>query len=172
MNKTDALSLLKELKAPAHLLNHALLVSEVASQIVESITAYGVDLDRCFVEAGAVLHDTGKIKHTQELYQQGNLHEAEGEKMLLALGVDAKLARVCVSHASWSIEENSLEELLIALSDKLWKGKRVESLEEKIITTISSSTDTSYWDVFTPLDSCFESIAAGGDERLSRSVSY
>ena len=64
----------------------------------------------------------------------------------------------------------SIEELLIALSDKLWKGKRVEALELCVIDEFASILRVDRWDVFSDLDAVFEDIAAGGYERLQRSA--
>ena len=33
------------------------------------------------------------------------------------------LARFCVTHARWESDGIGLEDLLVALADKLWKGK-------------------------------------------------
>ena len=63
----------------------------------------------------------------------------------------------------------SFEELLVALSDKLWKGKRVSNLELRVIDQIAALLEKNRWDVFEFLDSSFETIASYGDERLSRS---
>ncbi|MBW4601884.1 MAG: hypothetical protein KME29_20485 [Calothrix sp. FI2-JRJ7] len=65
--------------------------------------------------------------------------------------------------------ECSLEELLVALSDKLWKGKREAKLEEEVINRLSKLTGQDYWHLFIDLDNHFEMIASGGEERLVRS---
>lgn len=67
--------------------------------------------------------------------------------------------------------ECSLEELLIALSDKLWKGKRVEALELEVIDRIAAQLQKNRWDIFQELDTHFERIVVDGDVRLERSVS-
>lgn len=171
MNKAEAFEILKSFNAPEHLITHVSLVGEAATMIVDCLDSLGVEFDSQFVESGVVLHDLGKVIHTQEMYEKGSKHENEGEQLLLGKGVDPKLARVCVSHGQWLNLECSLEELLIALSDKLWKGKRVQDLEEKVIKLVADTIHADYWDLFTTLDSCFEDIALKGDERLSRSVS-
>lgn len=171
LNKIGAFELLEELKAPAHLITHVTLVGEASSEIIKCLNSYNLQFDANFLEVGVVLHDVGKIKHPKEMHEKGSLHEAEGEKILLNLGIEKNLARVCVSHGQWDNENNSLEELLISLSDKLWKGKRVQRLEEKIIKIISNSLGIEYWELFMQLDNCFELIASTGDERLSRSLS-
>ncbi len=65
--------------------------------------------------------------------------------------------------------ECTLEELIIALSDNLWKGKRIESLELQVIDHIAKIMSKDRWDIFSDLDSQFEAIANEGDDRLSRS---
>jgi hypothetical protein len=59
---------------------------------------------------------------------------------------------------------------LIALSDKLWKGKRVESLELKVVDFAAQHLGKDRWDLFPELDYEFEEIASGGHDRLQRSV--
>jgi hypothetical protein len=63
----------------------------------------------------------------------------------------------------------SLDELLIALADKLWKGVRNEKLEQAVIDRIASALQKDRWDFFVELDTIFEEIAAGGADRLVRS---
>jgi hypothetical protein len=63
----------------------------------------------------------------------------------------------------------TLEELLVALADKLWKGVRKPKLEERVIDLVATSVGKSRWDIFVDLDTCFEAIAADGVDRLERS---
>lgn len=89
--------------------------------------------------------------------------------MLLEAGVSPKLARSCVSHARWADEGVTLEERLVALADKLWKGKRETALEELVVEEVARRSGGDRWSVFTSLDEAFETIAAGADDRLARS---
>jgi hypothetical protein len=57
----------------------------------------------------------------------------------------------------------------VALADKLWKGKREPALEKKVLELAATKLGRDFWDIFVELDTCFESIAAGGTERLARS---
>ena len=66
--------------------------------------------------------------------------------------------------------ECSFEELLTALSDKLWIGKRVESLELKVVDLAPQRLGKDRWGLFPELDYKFEEIASKGHERLQRSV--
>lgn len=165
----DAHKLLETLGASKRLVTHVILVGEAAEEILSCLSGYGVALDETLVRLGVALHDAGKIIHKTELDGPGNSHEPEGERMLLDAGVDLRIARCCLSHARFEEMECSLEELLVALSDKLWKGKRVESLEMEVTDRVAAYLGKKRWDIFVDLDSCFESVAAGGTERLERS---
>ena len=165
-SREDAYELLNELEAPDHLKLHVRLVGEAADLLIQKCNELKVSIDANFIRIGVAIHDIGKIIHLNEMTGTGSEHEPEGEKILLNKGVDPKIARCCLSHAQWAEMECSLEELLIALSDKLWKGKRVEELELKVIDRISDSLGKDRWAVFEELDSQFEHIASGGHERL------
>lgn len=170
-SRQDAFKLLEQLGAPAHLITHVTLVGEAPDLILEKCDILNLTIDSEFVRMGVVLHDTGKIIHSHEMSGPGSDHEPEGETMLLEKGISPKLARCCMSHAHWQEMECSLEEFLIALSDKLWKGKRIESLELIVIDLIAINLGVERWDIYEMLDTTFENIASNGDERLSRSVS-
>lgn len=74
-----------------------------------------------------------------------------------------------VSHADWAGDGVTLEERLVALADKLWKGKREEALELRVIDDVAARSDATRWEVFAELDMLFEGIAAGAADRLERS---
>lgn len=171
-SKQDAEWLLHQLNAPKHLIQHVQLVGEVAEQLLKKCEDWCIQIDTDFVQMGVILHDIGKIQHPFEMSASGSKHEATGEHMLLELGVQPQLARCCVSHAQFDSMQCSLEELLIALSDTLWKGKRVEHLERRILLELAQLKGCEPWDLFLELDTHFESIAAEGYARLQRSVEY
>ena len=170
-SREDAYSLLRSLSAPEHLLTHVELVGEAADLLIEKCSELNLNIDFEFIRIGVAIHDAGKIVHTQEMTGPGSEHEPEGQRMLLSEGVAENIARCCMSHARWAEMECSIEELLIALSDKLWKGKREEQLELIVVDRIASLMKKDRWDIFQDLDSHFELIAAGGEDRLNRSVS-
>jgi len=170
-SKEDAFELLNLLNAPDHLKLHVSLVGEAADLLIEKCKQLAISIDENMIKIGVVIHDIGKIVHTNEMSESGSKHEPEGQRILIEKGVDPKIARCCISHAQWHSMECSLEELLIALSDKLWKGKRVEELELRVIDMVSDMLGNSRWELFAELDNHFEYIASGGTERLRRSVS-
>lgn len=168
-----ALDLIRSLGAPARLQRHVELVGEAGDALLALLREHGVRLDETFVRIGIVLHDAGKILHPAELHGPGSEHEPDGEAMLLAAGVAPELARVCRSHARWAAMDCRLEELAVALSDKLWKGVRRGELEERFIDAAAAAAAAAAadrWDLFVALDSGFERIAADGPERLARSA--
>ncbi len=169
-NKNDAYELLKKLGAPRRLITHVKLVDEAAQKLIEEFESLKVPFEKSIVEVGVAIHDAGKIVHQNELNEKGNEHEPTGEKLMLENGVSPVHARCCLSHARYEEMEVSLEELLVALSDKLWKGKRVENLELEVIDRTAVKLGKERWDLFSTLDSCFEEIAAEGDNRLERST--
>lgn len=170
-DRSDAYRLLKELGAPNRLVHHAQLVGEAADLLLRTLQALDVKCDVRLIELGAILHDAGKIHHPQEFSESGSLHEQAGQALLLAHEVQPEIARCCASHRAWNMPGVSLEERIVALADKLWKGKRDSALELNVIDEVAVSSGASRWDVFERLDSTFEQIAAEGAERIQRSMS-
>jgi hypothetical protein len=165
----ESYKFLRELGAPSQLILHVQLVGEAADLLIFQLKSKQIRFDEKMIRLGVAFHDVGKILHPSELKVAGNDHEASGERLLIEQGVDAALARCCRSHAQWREMECSLEELCIALSDNLWKGKRLAALEEAVIQRLAIEAGRDYWEIFIEWDSCFEQIAASGDLRLRRS---
>lgn len=165
----EALALLVELGAVPHLVQHHRLVAEAAVELCEGLAEAGLDgFDRVEVVVGAALHDAGKILHPNEMHGGGNAHEPAGHRLLLEHGVPEILARHARTHAAWQGLDD-LEPVLVALADKLWKGRRVAELEERVLQLIASGSGRDFWDVWSALAPAFEGVTARGDERLARS---
>lgn len=165
----EALKMLTRLGAPSRLIRHLELVGEAGEEMTSKLDDLKVQYNKTLVLVGIAVHDAGKILHPEELEAGGSLHEAEGEKLLLQQGVAKEIARCCRSHSQYKNMDVSFEEMLIALADKLWKGKREADLELMIIDEIARRLKSDRWDLFEPLDTCFEEIASNGNQRLSRS---
>jgi len=60
--------------------------------------------------------------------------------------------------------------VLVALADKLWKGKRDDGLERRVADAIARQVKREAWEVFDVLDAICEAIASDGPERLACSV--
>ncbi|MCB9684961.1 MAG: HD domain-containing protein [Alphaproteobacteria bacterium] len=166
----DALALLTELGAVPHLVKHHRLVAEAAAELCDGLAAAGLDrFDRAEVLVGAALHDAGKTLHPDGMHGGGSEHERAGYRLLLAHGVSERVARHAWMHAAWDDGEE-LEPILVALADKLWKGKRVADLEERAVRLLAEASGRDFWDVWSVVDAVFDGVAVSGDERLARSM--
>ena len=170
--QTEALGLLEEIGAQAHLLKHLQLVGETASELVAALSEFpSLDFDGRLVKVGAAMHDAGKIVFPSELYGPGTDHEAGGYELLLRHGVSEPVAKCCISHGNYREDCVTFEERLVALADTIWKGKREHGLESLIIDEVVARVSLDKWSVYMQLDDAFEAIASRGDERLERSRS-
>lgn len=169
-NRHDAFTLLSDLGAAPHLIRHLQLVGKAADALLQAYADLGIACNAASIELGAAVHDAGKIEYPAEMYAPGSRHEAAGERLLLAHGVEIEIARHCVAHADWLCASRSFEERTVALADKLWKGKREAELELLIVDEAAARLACTRWDIFNQLDSVFEEIAADGAQRLQRSI--
>jgi putative nucleotidyltransferase with HDIG domain len=163
-------TLLRELFAPPRLVAHLTLVHDVACTLTAQLDASWPDLayDREAVRLGAAVHDIGKVVHVEELSQPGHAHEAAGEERLRAHGFPDEIARFARTHNSW--DEDSpprAEDLLVALADTWWRGKRDTRLEAAVCQWIVEAVRAPEWQVFANLDDISTAIAAHADERLA-----
>jgi wobble nucleotide-excising tRNase len=95
-----------------------------ANAAINAYDSLSLEFDATLIRLGVALHDAEKISYPSELDGPGSMHEPAGEALLLASGVQPKVARCCVTHGRWAETGVSFEELSVALADKLWKGKR------------------------------------------------
>lgn len=154
--------------APQRLLRHGEMITEVVQTLCRHLLAVGIRLESELAETGAMLHDAGKLVVPEELDGPGVRHCEEGAKLLRQAGWPEKVTSFCLSHENWGASA-SLEELLVALADNLWKGKRVAELEERIIREVAGLSGRELWPLYTELDDLFEFIAGEGDKRLANS---
>lgn len=162
-------NLLKELEAPQRLIKHLIIVNSTAFYIVEQLKNEWPNLllNEKEILFGASTHDIGKTVITDELYKEGKKHESEGFRILKKFGYNDKESRFTITHGNWGNSKVSIEDLIVCLSDIIWKGKRINELEEKITTTISELTKTDYWDVSVKLESILEKISVGASDRIA-----
>ncbi|WP_291167875.1 HD domain-containing protein [Gimesia sp.] len=158
-----------ELDAENKLLFHLILVHDVAVDLCEGLRQkfHDLEFDEAAVCFGAGSHDIGKVKHPNELTGPGRQHEEDGPALLEEHGVEPRLAQFSRTHGRWTKEALPIEDLLVALSDAIWKGQRIDELEKQVIDTISRQTCVEEWEVFSELDGLLEKIASQGDERLA-----
>jgi hypothetical protein len=166
-----ALDVLRRLGASAWLVRHHELVLEAASELCAALAQLfpTLRIERDLVLAGAALHDAGKIAVPDEMHGPGHRHEALGEALLREHGIAGRVASFCITHATWNDPDCSLTDRLVALADKLWKGKRDAALEARVLDDIVAATATPTWQTFDKLDAICEQVASKGPERLARS---
>ncbi|MFG1955016.1 HD domain-containing protein [Micromonospora sp. NPDC048830] len=106
---------------------HLRAVHDVAVRLTDAVADRfpQLGMDRSAVLFGAATHDIGKVLHPEELSGPGSAHEHAGHELLLRRGVDESLARFARTHASWHLAGVGVDDLLVSLADKVWKGKRV-----------------------------------------------
>jgi hypothetical protein len=84
------------------------------------------------------------------------------------MGISEERARFAFTHGNTEISQNvRLEDLLVALADNCWKGKRPEQLENKAVDLLSSVSGRPVWDCYSELDDILGSLAADADGRLA-----
>ncbi len=164
----DAVILVEATNAPPRLIVHLVLVHDVAHQLVDSLFKAwpGLRLDVHAVLFGAAVHDIGKVLHPEELIGPGHQHERAGRALLCELGLAPQLARFAETHASWHGATIEIEDLLVALADTCWKGKRDTELEQALTTRIVELTGAGFWEVYLALDDLIERIAAAARPAL------
>lgn len=166
----EARDLLVELDAPQRLLAHHALVHDVAWTILDGLAERwpAFPVDRHAVLMGAATHDVGKAIYRDEMRGPGRRHEIEGEAILLAHGFPENLARFAKTHGQWSLEPSPTnEDLLVALANTVWIGRRNEYLEKLIIDRIIEFSGEPTWSVFAKFDDILLDVGEGAGERLA-----
>ena len=90
--------------------------------------------------------------------------------MLLELGCDPSVAVHCVAHADFESKDRTIEQLMVTLADKVWKGKRVEALEFRIAEHLALRTGQKRWSTWQQLTEVVDEVANRADDRLRRSA--
>ncbi|WP_285686751.1 HD domain-containing protein [Actinoplanes sp. NBRC 103695] len=170
----DAAALLRELNAPPRLAAHLRAVHDVAVELVDWLAAHhpAAAFDRRAVLFGAATHDIGKTVHPEELSAPGSRHERAGQKVLLDLGFEPRLARFAATHASWTAPGLELDDLIVSLADKVWKARRVADLEDLVVGSLAGASGREPWAVFLGLDEHLERLGSGADSRLAFQNDY
>jgi hypothetical protein len=167
----DVAALLAALNAPPRLVRHLTLVHDVALTLVDAITKRrpSFQFDHGAVLIGAAIHDAGKVLHPGELTGPGARHEDDGPAFLTSHGLPETHARFARTHARWAADPDATteEDLLVALADHLWKGKRHDALETRLAQRIASATGEETWRVYAALDDLATAIARDAGARIT-----
>jgi hypothetical protein len=166
--------LLLETNAPPRLAAHLALVHDVACQLVARVANAwpGMIIDQRAVRLGAAIHDIGKVVHARELSEPGHEHELAGKELLTKYGWPESLSRFAVTHGAWLGPTDPIEDLLVKVSDKVWKGSRHEGLEQALVAHIASVTGEESRQVWMTLDDILTSLADAAPERLAWQASH
>ncbi|GIE28207.1 phosphohydrolase [Actinoplanes italicus] len=165
----EVVQLLVAVGAPARLGAHLRLVHDVACDLSSWLASAhpGVVFDAEAVVFGAATHDVGKVVFPRELSVPGSRHEAAGRQLLLGRGFPDRLARFAGTHGSWQAAGVGVEDLLVSVADKVWKGARVEDLERLLVDRIAGADGIEVWAAFVSLDDCLQRLAEAADGRLA-----
>ncbi|WP_244295282.1 hypothetical protein [Micromonospora orduensis] len=60
-----------------------------------------------------------------------------------------------------------VDDLLVSVADKVWKGKRVTDLEALLVDRLAEVTGRERWSVFLDLDDILDRLAADADRWLA-----
>ncbi|MFI8320059.1 HD domain-containing protein [Streptomyces sp. NPDC085529] len=166
--------LLRELAAPPRLAAHLRAVHDVAVELVDWVRARhpGLAFDREAVLFGAATHDVGKVLHPEELAGPGSAHEAAGRELLLRRGVGADRARFAATHAGGEEPGATVEDLLVAVADKVWKDKRVAGLEDRLVRALAEGAGREPWEEFLALDELLARLGADAGHRLAFQAAF
>ncbi|WP_452598860.1 hypothetical protein [Pontimicrobium sp. MEBiC01747] len=74
---------------------------------------------------------------------------------------------ILITHGNWREDNLEIEDFIVCLSDKIWKGKRDIELDNCIVNKISEMTKINFWDVSTKLELILEKIVIGSDKRIA-----
>ena len=166
----EALRVCAALQAPPRLIAHLTLVHDTAVRLVAKFQQAfpEVELDTASILFGAATHDIGKSTYTEELIGPGKSHEAKGVDLLRKAGASEEMSRFAFTHGNWDRDaELQLEDLLVALADNCWKGKRVPELETLIVNCLVSATGKAEWEAFAILDDILVNLSEDADKRLA-----
>ncbi|MCK4614106.1 MAG: HDIG domain-containing protein [Thermoplasmata archaeon] len=122
----ECIQILKDAGAPQELIDHAEAVAKLALEIAELIVETNHDL----VEAGALLHDLGRIK------SHGIDHGIIGGEMAKELELPESLQNIITNHIGAGLTEDDAKELGITPGNYI-----PQSIEEKIVAHADNLID-------------------------------
>lgn len=117
------------------------------------------------IKFGAAIHDIGKSIHKNELSNPGNKHENDGYDLLIKMGITDEYAKYAKIHSKWN-ENSEIEDLIVSLADKIWKGQRNQELEDLLVNKVSNLINKEHWEIFLIMDNIIQEIAEDADKRL------
>jgi hypothetical protein len=77
-----------------------------------------------------------------------------------------------VTHGGDFGVNDPLADLLVAAADKVWKGKREDSVEQALAHRIAVLSEREPWQVWLGLDDILTNLAEGASDRLGWQASH
>ena len=139
--REQATKLLQQYNCPPQVINHCLVVTDLALEIASQLQKKGFKVDMQLVAAGAMLHDLGRSKtHAVD-------HAVVGAQITQSIGLPDAVIKIIKRHvgagitaeeAKWLGWPNdvyvpqTLEEKVVAYADKLIDGSKRIPIEAEI----------------------------------------
>ncbi|MBI2372380.1 MAG: phosphohydrolase [Deltaproteobacteria bacterium] len=166
---TEVADLCAVVAAPERLVAHLTLVHDVAGRLIARLedACPGLVLPAEEILFGAATHDIGKAVVPEELTAPGHAHEEAGYVFLVEQRVPPRLARFTVTHGEVTTSAGAdLADVLVALADKIWRGKRDAAVEELVCAELERVSRQPPWTVYALLDEILSELAATATARL------
>ena len=139
--RAEAIRLLEESGCAPNVIEHCKVVASMAIEIAEKAKAAGQNVNLELVEAGALLHDSGRCR-THEI-----AHAVEGFRLATSKGIEPEIAEIIKRHIGAGISKEeakelglpeddyfprNLEEKIVAHADNLVRGTKRITIQERL----------------------------------------
>ncbi|MFX0097192.1 MAG: HD domain-containing protein [Candidatus Hodarchaeota archaeon] len=136
------MGILRQFNVSKSIIRHSIAVCEKSLEIARAIRHNGHKVNLAILEAGALLHDIGRIRN------HGLVHGVFGGQILGKIGIREDVVRIVETHVLGGIspEEGkslgfpegdfrpkTVEEKICCYADKLTKGSKYVTLEERFV---------------------------------------
>jgi len=137
--RTNAIRFLSKIGCPKNVIDHCIVVSNLATAIAKACERRGIPVDIKLVEIASLLHDAGRsVTHDVR-------HGVIGSALARANGFDERIMHVIETHVGAGIPADeaeaiglpkrdfmpqTMEEKIVAYADKLVKGKKRIGVDE------------------------------------------
>jgi len=137
--RTNAIRFLSKIGCSKSVIDHCIVVSNLATAIARAYERRGISVDVKLVEIASLLHDVGRsVTHDVR-------HGVLGGALARANGFDERIVRIIETHVGAGIPQDeaeviglpkrdfmpkTIEEKIVAYADKLMKGKKRVEVDE------------------------------------------
>ncbi len=147
-SREQAIRLLQENNCPPQVINHCLVVTDLALEIASKLQERGQKIDLGLVEAGALLHDIGRSKtHAVD-------HSLVGAQIAQTIGLPQSVIDIIKRHVGAGITEEEAEWLGWPKDNYI-----PQTLEEKVVCYADKRIDH---DKVTPIETEIQRLQSQG----------